>query len=74
MSGPAWLYYLVLLIRPALERDDVPLTGGGEELGHGHDGEAHEGIGFSNFLSLIPHLEQNLTAALGNFTEIKIEK
>lgn len=49
----------------------MPLTGGGEELRHGHYGEPHESIGLSNFLSLVPHLKQNLTAALRNFTKIR---
>ena len=47
----------------------MSLAGGGEELGDGHDSEAHEGVALSDLLALVPHLEQDLRAGLRDLSK-----
>ena len=63
---------LVLLVRPTLERDDVSLTSRGQQLRHGDDGEAHEGVRLADLLTLVPDLEEDLTAPARDLTEITV--
>ena len=50
----------------------MSLTRRGQQLRHGHDGEAHEGVRLADLLTLVPDLEQDLTAPARDLTKVTV--